>query len=81
MDLLKYYTAILFDTMAAAKEFSESYHILPEGENRELNTQFRFPTTLTDEGNPCVVIYNLNDLTESDIQLVTIEKVNTEYLT
>ncbi|KAB2914899.1 MAG: hypothetical protein F9K23_12280 [Bacteroidetes bacterium] len=74
----KYYTAVCFDTLSQAADFSQSYHhnSLAEGQN----TRYRFPVSQTEQGTFCVVVYDLNELTEHDIQRITIQKISTDFI-
>lgn len=72
----KYYTVICFESEQAATAFSQSYHNhLWQG-----GTKYSFPVSETDEQTACVIIYNLNDLLETDIVKVSIAKVSTDFI-
>lgn len=74
----KYYTVITFEGLEQAFAFSQSYHISPNGD--EENTKYRFPVSFTQTQEPCVVVYDLNELTAADILKVSIKKVNTDFI-
>ncbi|KAB2915134.1 MAG: hypothetical protein F9K23_11610 [Bacteroidetes bacterium] len=74
----KYYTAVRFDSLNEAAAFSQS--CLTPLTVEDAATQYMYPVALTDTGKYAVIIYNLNDLNETDILQVTIQKVNTEFI-
>lgn len=73
----KYYTVIPFATKDEAVAFSQSYHQSPTEDGQ--NTRYRYPVTQTEDGTFSVVVYDLNELSETDIVKVTIQKVNTDF--
>ena len=74
----KYYTVIVFESIQEAFAFSQNYHNSPEPSPE--NTKYRFPVSFTETQSPCVVVYDLNELTPTDILKVSIKKVNTDFI-
>jgi hypothetical protein len=74
----KYYTAVCFDTLIQAAAFSQRY--LTPFTGQDAATEYMFPVALTETGKYAVVVYNLNDLNESDILQVSIQKISTDFI-
>ena len=73
----KYYTERPFAAFEQAVAFSQSYQTLS---SQDITTPYRFPISTLENHTYCVVVYDLNELKESDIPLVSIQKVNTDFL-
>lgn len=73
------YDAIAFATDEEALQFSQSYHVLPEGENPELNTRYAFPVCENEEGQPCVVVFDKNKLKQADKPRIKKENIDKEF--
>lgn len=74
----KYYTVIVFEQVEQALSFSQSYHISPQKD--EENTKYRFAVSFTETQSPCVIVFDLNELSAEDILKVSIKKVNTDFI-
>lgn len=74
----KYYTAVCFDTLSQAAQFSQSCLSPHTGEDAA--TQYMYPVGLTDTEKYAVVVYDLNTLSQADILKVTIQKISTDFI-